>query len=85
MDSMIVVNTSARAEALDRHLSLCLVSWPFEALGCAPRALQRSFSAREDLLDALVDPHERVVREVTDGLPPSRLAGHAPAPSCPVR
>jgi hypothetical protein len=74
---MIVVNTSARAEALDRRLSLCLASWPFEALGCAPRALQRSLSAREDLLHALVDPHERVVWEVTDGLPPSRLEGHS--------
>jgi hypothetical protein len=40
---MIVVNTSARAEGLDRRLSLCLVSWPLEALGCAPHALQRSF------------------------------------------
>jgi len=84
MDSMIVVNTSARAEALDRRLSPCLVSWPLEALGCAPRALQHSFPARKDLLDALVDPHERVVREVTDGFPPSRLGGHSrllPAPS----
>jgi hypothetical protein len=53
------------------------VSWPLEALGCAPRALQRNFSAREDLLDALVDPHERVVWEVTDGFPPSRLVGHS--------
>jgi hypothetical protein len=77
MHSMIVVNTSARAEALDRRLSLCLVSWPLEALGCAPRPLQRSFPAREDLLDALVDAHERVVWEVTDGFPPSRLGGHS--------
>jgi hypothetical protein len=81
---MTVVNTSVRIEALDRRLSLCLVSWPLEALGCAPRALQRSFPAREDLLDALVDPHERVVRDVTDGFPRSRLGGHLPAPSCPV-
>ena len=68
---MIVVNTSVRAEALDRRLSLCLVSWPLEALSCAPRALQRNFPAREDLLDALVDPHDRVVRQVTDGFPRS--------------
>jgi hypothetical protein len=85
MDSMIVVNTSARAEALDRRLSLCLLSWPLETLACPPCALHRSFPARENLLDALVDPHERVVREVTDGFPPSRLVGHVPAPSCPVR
>jgi hypothetical protein len=82
---MIVVNTSARAEGLDRRLSLGLVSWPLEALGCAPRALQCSFPAREDLLDALVDPHERVVRDVTDGFLPARLGGHLPAPFCPVR
>jgi hypothetical protein len=77
MDSTIVINTSARAEALDRRLALDVVSWPLEALGCAPRVLQRSFPAREDLLDALVDPHERVVREVTDDFPPSRLGGHS--------
>jgi hypothetical protein len=82
---MIVVNTSGRAEGLDRRLSLCLVSWPLEALGCAPRALQRSFPAREDLLDALVDPHERVVREMTDGFLPARFGGHFSAPSCRVR
>jgi hypothetical protein len=78
---MIVVNTSARAEGLNRRRSPCLVSWPLEALGCAPRALERSFPAREDLLDALIDPHERVVWEVTDGFPPSRLGGHS---RCPV-
>jgi hypothetical protein len=77
MDTTIVLNTSARAEALDRRRSPCLVSWPLEALGCSARALQRSFPAREDFLDALVDPHERVVWDVTDGLPPSRLGGHS--------
>jgi hypothetical protein len=77
MDSMIVVNRSARAEALDRPLSRCLLSWPLEALGCAPRPLQRSFPAREDLLDALVDPHERVVWDVTGGFRSFRLAGHS--------
>jgi hypothetical protein len=53
------------------------VSWPLEALGCAPRVLQRSFSAREDFLDAFVDPHDRVVREVTDRFRASLLEGHS--------
>jgi hypothetical protein len=53
------------------------VSSPLEALGCAPRALQRNFSAREDLLDALVDPHARVVWDVTGRFPASRLGGHS--------
>jgi hypothetical protein len=53
------------------------VSSPLEALGCAPRVLQRSFLAREDFLDALVDPHDRVVREVTDRFRASLLEGHA--------
>jgi hypothetical protein len=61
----------------DRRRSPSLVSSPLEALGCAPRPPQRSFSAREDLLDALVDPHDRVVWEVTDCFRASRLEGHS--------
>ena len=53
------------------------MSSSLEALGCAPRVLQRSFLAREDFLDALVDPHDRVVREVTDRFRASLLEGHA--------
>ena len=77
--------TKQPARPCGRRRSPSLVSWPLEALGCAPRVLQRSFSAREDLLDALVDPHDRVVREVTDRFRESLLEGHSRAPSCPVR
>jgi hypothetical protein len=34
--------------------------------GCAPRLLQRSFSTREDLLHALIDTQEGVMRRVTN-------------------
>ena len=53
------------------------MSLPLEALGGAPRVPQRSFSAREDLLDALVDPHDRVVWEVTDCFRASLLEVHS--------
>ena len=42
------------------------VRGPLEALGCAPRLLQSTFSATEDLLDALVDAHKGVMGHVSD-------------------
>jgi hypothetical protein len=33
---------------------------------CAPRSFHRSFAAGEDLLHSLLDPHARVMRDMTN-------------------
>ena len=47
-----------------------VATWPrsraLEAWGGAPRSFHRSFAAGEDLLHSLVDPHARIMRDMTN-------------------